>query len=119
MHPALGVLADAHVSESEIAVAAMAAAEYDRVATYIELVGDDEIANRAARADDALPSDRERYDSLGLGWCDMCGHNSLVISHILEYGSETGTCFACSYVVIAEMLTDSEFYAMLRSHEHE
>lgn len=120
MHPALGVLADAHVSESEIAAATVAAAEYDRVATYIELVGEDELANRAARAGDALSADpKERYDSPGLGWCDMCGHNSLVTSQILEYGSETGTCFACSYVVTEEMVADSEFYAMLKSHDHE
>ncbi|WP_158853146.1 hypothetical protein [Saccharothrix deserti] len=120
MHPALGVLSDAHASESEIAAATAAAAEYDRVATYIELVGEDEIAKRAARSEDALPSDpKERYDSLGLGWCDMCGHNSLVISQVLRYGSEIGTCFACSYVVTEEMVDDSEFYAMLRSHDHE
>jgi hypothetical protein len=120
MHPALGVLTDAHVSESEIATATAAAAEYDRVSAYIDLVGEDEITSRAARAGEALPVDpKERYDSPGLGWCDMCGHESLVISRVLDYGSETGTCFACSYVVTEEMVADSEFSAMLRSHDHE
>lgn len=120
MHPALGVLTDAHVSESEIAAARGAASEYDRVAAYIELVGEDEIADRAARAEEALPADpKERYGCLGLGWCPMCGHESLVVSQMLDYGSETGTCFACSHVVTEEMVADSEFHAMLRSHDHE
>ncbi|UUV30010.1 hypothetical protein NQK81_35405 [Amycolatopsis roodepoortensis] len=119
-HDALSVLSDARIDQVELAEATAAAVEYDRVATYIELIGDEELARRADQASDALPFDpKERHDSAGIGLCPMCGHEALVISHVLEYGSEIGTCFACSHTVTEASVSEEEFSAMLRSHGHE
>ncbi|SDU11477.1 hypothetical protein SAMN04489733_1253 [Amycolatopsis keratiniphila] len=49
----------------------------------------------------------------------MFGHEALIISHVLEYGSEIGACFACSHTVTEASVSKEEFSAMLRSHDHE
>lgn len=51
-----------------------------------------ELTRRAQYAADALPFDpKERYFSSGIGWCPIHGHEVLVISAVLEYGSEIGS----------------------------
>lgn len=119
-HDALGVLTDMHIDQDEVTAATARAVEGQRVARYIDLIGDVELDRRAERAADVLPIDpKERSAHLGLGDCPMCGCESLVIEGELHYGTQLGTCVACSFVYTEEMADDAEFRRMLDYHAGE
>ena len=119
-HHALGVLHEEDINQAEVAAAGVRAFETLRVARYIDLVGDDELERRAERAKDALPVDpKERSIHLGLGDCPMCGYAALVVEGELHYGTQLGTCFACSFVHTEQMADEAEFRRMLDYHAGE
>ena len=119
-HDALSVLTDMHIDQAEVAAATVRAVEGQRVARYIDLIGYAEVDRRAERAADVLPIDpKERSAHLGLGDCPMCGRESLVVEGELDYGTQLGTCVACSFVYTEEMADDAELRRMLDYHAGE
>jgi len=90
-HPALRVLSDHELDQYETAVATAIAAEYERAIDYMNLIGGDEIENRANRVSDVADA--------RLGVCPLCHFTCFMVSEELYWGSQIGTCFACSYVV--------------------
>jgi hypothetical protein len=119
-HYALGVLHEENINQAEVTAAGVRAFETLRVARYIDLVGDEELERRAQQAKDALPCDpKERSVHLGLGDCPMCGYVSLVVEAELRYGTQLGTCVACSFVHTEEISDDEEFSRMLEYHAGE
>lgn len=116
-HPALGVLTNAHIDREEVNDARARAVEEQRVTQYMALIGDEELDRRAARAEEALPFDpKDRYSSMGIGECPVCWRDALIVEEELHYGTQLGTCVACSYVYTERLARDAEFERMLEYH---
>lgn len=94
-HPHLGGLSDAQVDADYLRDKAHDLWLRDNAATYLELLGEDEIQRRIETAD---------YYGAGLdGWplqdCPVCVNDTLVPTGIDDFGIgiATGTCIVCSY----------------------